>query len=107
MYRMFSASESAEVPLFALLHSPVTDKTPLLPVGWAAPRGMMTGSGSHLDGSQTGWAPNRECHVPGWQEVGIWRQAEGLQQKPGRNGRASACSTEQMTGEQGSVKVAG
>lgn len=31
------------------------DKTPLLPVG-RAPGGRVTGSGSHLDGPQTGWA---------------------------------------------------
>lgn len=53
----------------------------------------MTGLGSHLDGPQAEGAPTeapeqRECHVPGWQEVGIIRHAEGLPQKPWANERA-------------------
>lgn len=87
MYRMFSASESAEVPLFALLHSPVTDKTPLLPVGWAASRGMMTGSGSHLDGPQTGWAPNTgDVMCLDGRKLGSGGKQKGYNRSPGEMG---------------------
>lgn len=87
MYRVFSASDSPEVPLFALLYSPVTDKTPLLLIGWAAPRRMMTGSGSHLDGPQTGWAPNTgNVMCLDGRKLGIWRHAEGYNRSQGEMG---------------------
>lgn len=65
-------------------------------------KGVVTGLGSRFDGPQADGAPTeapeqRECYVPGWQEVGIIRHAEGLPQKPwARGGRAGQMTETQL-----------